>query len=485
MRRPAAARQFVALGPTLGTQAAPCYAAAPMATFVDPNCLHDTIVAESTARGAAAVAVVRLSGPEAHRVAAALCAPVTLPPPHKLARRQLSDGVGAVLDDALVVVMPGPRSFTGEDVAELHLHGSPAVVDAVVAACLHAGARPAEAGEFTRRAFVRGKVDLTQAEAIGALVAAQDERARRAALRLLDGRVGQTLRPLLAQLEGVVAAWRAGLDFPDEVEADATMGTALAELCAMAHGLRALLGGAQQLRQDGPQVVLLGGANVGKSTLLNTLAGKERALVDAAPGTTRDALALDHAAGNVHMTVWDTAGLRENASGVEARGIALARARAAEADLRLWLTGADAHVWPGEALGEVVVVGSQADRTDEADRRRIEGEARRRGHPFAGWICAPSGEGIAPLEAFVANRLRAEAAPHAEHGAVLASRHRRLLTEAADALEACAQAAVQGLPLDCLLAEVELAASRLGQVLGKDVDAAVIDRIFADFCLGK
>lgn len=456
-----------------------------MATFVDPSNLHDTIVAESTARGAAAVAVVRLSGPEAHRVAAALCAPAALPPPHRLARRQLTDATAAVLDDALVVAMAGPRSFTGEDVAELHLHGSPAVVDAVVAACLHAGARLAEPGEFTRRAFVRGKLDLTQAEAIGALVAAQDERARRAALRLLDGRVGQTLRPLLGQLEGVVAAWRAGLDFPDEVEADVTVGAALAELGNMAGGLRALLGGAQQLRRVDPQVVLLGGANVGKSTLLNALAGQERALVDAAPGTTRDALALEHAAGNVRMTVWDTAGLRLDASGVEARGIALAHARAAEADLRLWLTGPDAQVWPNEEVGEVVVVGSQADRTDEAARRRIEKEANRRGHAFVGWICAPSGEGIAALEAFVADRLRAEAAPHVEHGAVLASRHRGLLTEAVDALGACGRAAADGLPLDCLLAEVELAASRLGQVLGKDVDAAVIDRIFADFCLGK
>ena len=463
-----------------------------MAQFRSPTSATDTIVAVSTPRGAGAIAIVRLSGEQAPQVALRLFAPGAPPltHSHRLVRRRLTDAQGATLDDALVALMRGPNSYTGQDVVELHLHGSPAVVDAVLQACLGAGARLAEPGEYTRRAFLSGRLDLAQAEGVGALVGAESEQQRRAALQLVEGQLGGALRPALHAVEGVVAAWRAALDFPDEVDADGTLAAATAALHDVARRLTEMVRQARPVAAAAPQVVLLGDANVGKSTLLNALAGEERALVDAAPGTTRDAVSAAYAAAGGAAVLWDTAGLRARAEGVEARGVALAHKKAENADLCLWLTGAAGALWPEASLAKgpsgnaVLVVGSQADRTSPEARARIEAEAQARGLPFVGWICAPTGEGLDTLRAALEAHLRGQNDIAGARFA-LTHRHRTLLTQAADALEACLSGLRAGVPLDLALADLELVGERMGQILGRDVDAAVLDRIFADFCLGK
>ncbi len=313
--------------------------------------MSETIFAQSTARGRAGISVIRLSGPLAIGSVRRLVSGDIAPRVPAL-RWLREPGTGERLDQAIVLTFPAPRSFTGEDVAELHLHGGPAVSKVVLAA-LDAldGLRPADPGEFTRRALMNGKLDLAQVEGLGDLLAAETEAQRRQAMRLLEGALSRRAELWRAEIVRILAHVEVGIDFVDEdVPADVTagLGGALGALSAAIDGELAASRMAERVR-DGFEVAIIGAPNVGKSTLLNALAGRDVALTSHVAGTTRDVIEVHMDLGGLPVTVLDTAGLREITGAVEAMGIALARRRAEQADLRVFLVEA-----PDEVTGLAV-----------------------------------------------------------------------------------------------------------------------------------
>src|SRR3990172_102668 len=306
-----------------------------------------TIVASATPAppatpgGTGAVSVVRLSGPDAFPIAVRLTGlSPSDAPPRTLRRCPVRNAGGEILDTALAVFFPGPHSFTGEDVAEIHLHGNPVVVETVVRAACAAGAVPAEPGEFSRRAFSRGKMDLTQAEGLCDLIAARTEAAARSALRQMRGGLREEVVPLRERLLSLLTLQEAAIDFAEEDDIPAITSMQLAEriseiMSRLDRLLRADEAGGRF--RDGATVAIAGVANVGKSRLLNRLAGEERAIVTETPGTTRDYLHVDIPIGGVPVTLIDTAGLRETADPVEREGVRRSREIVASADLVLFV----------------------------------------------------------------------------------------------------------------------------------------------------
>ncbi len=329
---------------------------------------RDTIFALATARGRAAIGVVRVSGPDAGPALKSLAG--ALPPPRRARVAALRDPADrALLDRALILWLPAPASFTGEDSAELHIHGGPAVIAGVVSALGRLpGLRPAEAGEFTRRAFENGRLDLTAAEGLADLVAAETAAQRRQALDQLGGSLGQLYEGWRAELLHLMALAEAEIDFPDEDVPEGVLERARTALAALHAAISAHLadqGRGERLRA-GFQVALLGEPNVGKSSLLNALAKREVAIVSEEPGTTRDVLEAHFDLGGYPVTIADMAGLRAAEGRVEAIGIARARARAEAADLRLLLLEATGpRTLPAElaslARPDDILVATKAD----------------------------------------------------------------------------------------------------------------------------
>ncbi len=318
----------------------------------------DTIFALASGAGRGAVSVLRMSGAGAGTSLIALSG--ALPAARRAVLRTLRDRSGTILDRAVVLWMPGPNSFTGEDVAELHLHGGRAVRAAVSAALLDLGARPAEAGEFTRRAFLAGRMDLLEAEGIADLVDAETEGQRLQALRQMSGELGGLLDGWAARLKHILAFQEALIDFPDEhlpAEVEASL---LADLQALTEEMEAQIArapAAERLR-EGLVFAIVGAPNVGKSSLLNALARREVAIVSPTPGTTRDVLEVRLDLGGVPVTLIDTAGLRETSDPVEAEGIRRARERAVSADLVIRVIDAQA---PDSHAGAGVLVANKTD----------------------------------------------------------------------------------------------------------------------------
>ena len=466
----------------------------------------DTIYAPATAAGRAAIAIVRLSGADAGPALAALAG--ALPPPRLARHVRLRDpDSGDDIDDALALWFPAPRSLTGEDVAELHLHGSRAVIAAVMAVLRRRGLRLAEPGEFTRRAFLNDKLDLVQAEAVGDLAAAETEAQRRQALRQLDGHLGALYRGWAERLLRLLAHLEAAIDFPDEdlppeIEARVAADTAALEGEIAAHLADGHRG--ERLR-DGIAVAILGPPNAGKSSLLNQLARREAAITSPIAGTTRDVIEVAIDLAGYPVVLADTAGLRDSADLVEQEGLRRALARAEAADLRLFVydaarpeDAAGAAQWPGP---DTILVANKIDllegraataKSDPAPNPSSPGLTRGStgsvemagsrpameiGNALA--ISALTGEGIPALVAGLAARVAGRydvAAP-----LLTRARHREALEIAAAALARSGTA-----PLAELRAEdLRLAWRSLGRITGRvDVDD-LLDVIFAEFCLGK
>ncbi len=307
----------------------------------------DTIFAVASGTGQAAIAVMRLSGPASHAMLASLCGRV--PAPRRASFRRLRDAEGAELDQGMVVWLPGPGSYTGEDSAEFYLHGGRAVLHDVADALVALGARPAEAGEFTRRAFLNGRMDLTECEAVHDLIAAETDAQRRQALRQLDGELGTLYRGWSDRLRLLLAQQEALIDFPDEDLPPEVEALVLGELEALRREVASHLDDnrrGERLR-EGLVFAITGRPNVGKSSLMNALAERDVAIVSATPGTTRDALETRVVLGGVPVTLVDTAGLRDATDEIEAEGVRRARARAAAADLVMVVVEAGA-----DALGD-------------------------------------------------------------------------------------------------------------------------------------
>jgi len=450
-----------------------------------PDSLNDTIVACATPPGEGAIAVVRLAGPRAREVAQALSPGRAAVRSHQLVYTHLEDGAGNLLDDGMVVEMHAPHSYTGDDVVELHLHGSRAVVQSVIEACMRRGARLARPGEYTLRAFLNGRMDLTRAEAVADLIAARTDTQRLVAANHLRGELSQALTSLSERLEGVLADWRAAVDFPEQLPDADWRESHLKVIGECNCKIQSMLSNSRAQLRSGLKVVLCGATNVGKSTLLNAWVGETRVLVDGSPGTTRDPVEVELFDGPIRWSICDTAGIRKNASGLEARGIALALERIRRADLAVWLVGGGDSVWPsGELTGLAkVAVGAKADVTSPEERRRVENEAGLRGLGFLGWVSARSGEGIKETRAAITARL----SPAIPEGVpvLVRQRHIEALAHAGQAIAQVELAARQGAPLDLMAVDLEEACRAVGRVLGRDVDQSVLDRIFSEFCLGK
>jgi tRNA modification GTPase len=451
-----------------------------------------TIVALATPGGTGAISVVRLSGPDAFRVAGRLTglSPFDAPP-RTLRRCSVRDAPGEVLDTALAVFFPGPHSFTGEDVVEVHLHGNPVVVETVVRAACAAGAVPAEPGEFSRRAFHRGKMDLTQAEGLCDLIAARTEEAARSALRQMRGGIREEIVPLRERLLSLLTLQEAAIDFAEEDDVPAITNQQLmervSEITDQLGGLLRTYEAGRRFR-DGATVVIAGIANVGKSRLLNRLAGEERAIVTETPGTTRDYLHADIAVGGVPVTVIDTAGLRETTDPVEREGVRRSREIVASADLVLFVLDGSRAVSAGDrsAYEEVaslphLVLLNKSDMAAVEEGSGFAGAGKRGGLRLS----AKTGEGIGDLLAMVAREVApAEGAIRAQ-APLTRARQRLAVERALSALSRAKAAAAEGLPLEFPAADVREAAGALAELLGEVAPEEVLDAIFSAFCVGK
>lgn len=425
--------------------------------------MNDTIAACATAWGHAALAVVRVSGPDACAVVARVVGP--LPPPRRAAVRRFADGDGT-FDEGVVTVFAGPRSYTGEDLVELSGHGNPLLVERLLRAL---GVRLARPGEFTRRAFLAGRMDLTRAEAVLATIEARSTAGLELARAGLDGRLDAAIGALRASLVEVCAELEAVLDYPGEdllVGSDETLAGRLGELANEAAGLAATWR-AGQIAVEGARVVLAGPVNAGKSSLFNALLGRGRAIVSAQAGTTRDAVEAPLQLHEARLTLVDTAGDREAADPIEAAGVELARAEAARADLVLRCLPPGGEV-PAARAGELWV-GTMCDV----------------GAPPPGALAVSSrtGEGMDALRAAMLAALRGEA-PGGAAVVLTSARQAELLSRvAADLREASGAVPTAGAAVAVELGYSALEA--LAELSGSSVREAVLDRLFARFCIGK
>jgi tRNA modification GTPase len=427
--------------------------------------MTDTIFALASGSARAAIAVMRLSGPAAGTAVAALCGGV-LPLPRQASLRRLRDPSGGLLDQALVLWFPGPNTYTGEHCAELQLHGGRAVIDGVADALTRTGLRPAEPGEFTRRAFLNGRMDLVEAEAVYDLVAAETEAQRRQALRQLEGELGALYQDWADRLRGILAYQEALIDFPDEdlpreVEEQLldTLRTVRGEIVTHLNDA----GRGEKLR-EGLFFAITGAPNVGKSTLINALAERDVAIVSDIPGTTRDALETRVVLGGVPVTLVDTAGLRESSDSIEAEGVRRAIARAAEADLAI--TVIEAGSLPSGNQGNLVVA-------NKADLGRPGPEGALR-------ISAKTGLGMDDLRtrlAAIARQMTESSGPPP----LTRARHRAALLAAAEHLEAAERADLPELRGE----DLRLAMRALGRITGHVGVEDILDTVFSRFCIGK
>jgi tRNA modification GTPase len=432
----------------------------------------DTIFAPATAAGRSAVAVVRLSGPKTAAAVRALAG--RLPAARRASLRRLKGADGEPIDEGLVLWFPAPGSYTGEDSAEFHVHGGPAVVSALLAALSAQGLRLAEPGEFTRRAFEHGKLDLAQAEGVADLVDAETEAQRAQALAQLGGRLSDVQARWRDGLIRALAMLEAAVDFPDEEVPADVAGRARPILEILADELEAAAAAVERGEQvrEGFRIALLGAPNAGKSTLLNALARREAAIVSATPGTTRDIIEVPMVLGGYKVIIADTAGLRRTEDEIEAEGVRRAEAWAESAGLRVWLVDGygdpDPEVPASLRRGDIVLL---------TKRDLGEGLEGLPGEPFT----AKSANDVAWLERSLTETV-VEALAGGEPPAATRLRHKELLTEAAERLR---HALAQDEALELAAEDVRLAARALDRITGRIDPEQVLGRIFATFCIGK
>ena len=434
--------------------------------------MTDTIFAPATAPGRAAVAVVRLSGPGTRAAVHALSGAV--PPARRASVRRLARADGQPIDQALVLWFPAPASYTGEDCAEFHVHGGQAVVGALIEALAARGLRLAEPGEFTRRAFEHGKLDLAQAEGVADLIDAETEAQRRQALAQLGGRLSDVQARWRDGLIRASALLDAAVDFPDEELPADVADRARPILEVLAGELEAAaadVARGERVR-EGFRIALLGAPNAGKSTLLNVLARREAAIVSATPGTTRDIIEVPLVLGGYKVILADTAGLRATNDEIEAEGVRRAEAWAESAGLRVWLV--DGY---GDPNPDVPASLRPDDIVLLTKRDLGEGLDGLPGEPFT----AKSPNDVAWLVRALTDTV-VGALAGAEIPAATRLRHRELLTEAAQRLR---QALAQDQALELAAEDVRLAARALDRITGRIDPEQVLGQIFATFCIGK
>lgn len=448
--------------------------------------MSETIFALATAPGRAAIAVLRLSGPQSGAALKALAG--SLPPPRRAAVRVLRGPDGVRLDEAVALWMPGPASYTGEDSVELSLHGGPAVVAAVTDALIALSLRLAEPGEFTRRAFENDRLDLAQAEAVADLIDAETEAQRGQALSQLGGALSRRYAAWRSALVEALAYLEAAVDFPDEDLPDALAERVRPGLAALETELRAALADATRGERvrDGFRVALVGAPNAGKSSLLNQLLGRDAAIVTATPGTTRDVIEAPLVVDGFKVLLADTAGMRDTAGDIEAEGVRRARAWAAAADLRLWVvdrSGATGDWMLGQEsirTGDVLVL-NKADQATGPDAAAAREAAIGQGLTIV-LARANATDGVDHVRAALSECVR-EQLSGGEFPAATRVRHRARLEEALGHLLRAESSLRDGAELAA--EDLRLAARALERVAGKVDPESVLDVVFGSFCIGK
>lgn len=444
-----------------------------------------TIAAAATAPGGA-LAVIRISGPRAFPLAAAAWGgptPLLAQPPRRLVLGRVVDGAGRTLDQALAVRFLAAASYTGEPVVEFHCHGGAQVTRAVLGRLHELGAEPAGPGEFTRRAFLNGRLDLTQAEAVADIISAQSDQALRLAERQLAGQFRRRVEELDADLATILADIEACLDFPDDAPALPDPAEQLARLA----GIRARVEGLLAHRREGEilrhglRVVLAGPPNVGKSSLLNALLGRDRAIVTPLPGTTRDTLEESIAVQGVPLCLIDTAGLRAAADPLEEAGIARTRSSLAQAHLILWIVDAALPVEPDQAPPDLPAGTPVLRVANKADLLAGPQPPQPPGHEPV-FTSAVTGQGLAELTA----RMLAVAwtSPPGPDDIAVAARHAHHLDRTLGALQELS-GLLAGERYELVAVLLRGARQELGRITGKTHAPDILDTIFARFCIGK
>lgn len=459
----------------------------------------ETIFARASGAGRAGVSVFRISGPAAFGVATALCG--RLPPPNRAALRRIRGPGDDLIDEGLVILFQGPASYTGEDIAEFHLHGSPAVEAAFFEALSALGARPATAGEFTKRALLNGKLDLAEVEGLADLLDAETAEQRKQALGQLGGRLSAVADAWRGRLLGILTPLEADIDFPDEGDVPAAIaaraGPAIDALIAELRRHQKSAARAKAIR-EGVRVAIIGAPNAGKSSLLNLVAGSERAIVSETPGTTRDVIEARLDLGGILVSLFDTAGLRENALDlIEIEGMRRTRSTAETADIRiLMIDAAEAACPAGDVPRETIARDLQSEVALAAgygllregdvavfNKTDLVGPPPDRDLPgiavFS--ISAKTGAGVEILLEALAAKVGGLC--RSDDAVLTRARH----TEAVARAIACLEAARRGLAISPELAaeDVRLAARALGGITGAVGVEDVLDAIFSSFCIGK
>jgi tRNA modification GTPase len=451
----------------------------------------DTIAAIATPPGEGGIGIVRVSGEQAFPIAERLF--------RRRGRKLLQShrahfGVivdpetGETLDRALLLPFRAPRSYTGEDVAEFHCHGSPYLLRRVLELVWREGARPAEPGEFTLRAFLNGKLDLAQAEAVADLIRARSQAQLRSALALHEGKLSQQVHALSDELLRLLATVEAHIDFSEEL-GELDPHTLIPDLQSLLQRLDALLQGARagRILREGARVAIVGRPNVGKSSLLNALLGEERAITTDIPGTTRDTLEESLIVGGVPLVILDTAGLRESADVVEQIGIERARRAAERADLILFVYDLAAPDWDADrALLETLpahapklLVGNKMDAADPAQVQRACSV-----FPDSVLISALTGAGLDALQEAILTALEVQRIGE-ETLTLTHQRHIQAVADAKRALEHARDALQHGYSPDLIAVDLRAAWLALGAITGETADETLVQRIFRDFCIGK
>ena len=448
----------------------------------------DTIAALATPAGTAALATIRISGPDTMRIAREALG--TEPRDRVATHCDYAERGGSVADDVVATVFAGPRSYTGEDTLEISCHGSPFIAQKILADLLARGCRPAGPGEFTQRAFLNGRMDLSQAEAVMDLINARSERSLAAARQVLRGALGRHMAELVDGILGVLATVEAQIDFPDEDLPPEDRGRLEERVSAVLAGARRMLATERTgtLLREGITTVILGEPNAGKSSLLNRLVGSDRAIVSPEPGTPRDFIEVRVNVGPHGLRLVDTAGLNPDATGIESIGIAKTLEIAARADLFILVMDATRPTPPlPDALVESITASNTLVVLNKADL--LTERERSAAVPMRGFrsvtVSALNGDGFGPLLAELATLADGLQTTVGEERIAINVRHAHFLAEARSCLEDALSKIKNQEPAELLASELRGALGALGEISGKVDNERMLDQLFASFCIGK